>query len=62
MAFEQQKKVDKDYGGNKPVFHQRIVGDSSPEARNDQIADYVIVGTVEEVVPKLIKYYKQNNK
>ena len=25
-------------------------------------ADYVIVGTVEEVVPKLIKYYKQNSK
>ena len=26
------------------------------------IADYVINGTVEEVLPKLIKYYKQNNK
>ena len=26
------------------------------------IADYVIHGTVEEVVPKLIKYYKQNSK
>ena len=27
-----------------------------------RLADYVIVGTVEEVVPKLIKYYKANNK
>ena len=26
------------------------------------IADYIINGTVEEVVPKLIKYYKQNSK
>lgn len=26
------------------------------------IADYVITGTVEEVVPKLIKYYKSNSK
>ena len=26
------------------------------------IADYVINGTVEEVVPKLIKYYKKNSK
>jgi electron transfer flavoprotein alpha subunit len=26
------------------------------------IADYVINGTVEEVVPKMIKYYKQNSK
>lgn len=44
-AFEQQKKVDKDYGGNKPVFHQRIVGDSSPEARNDLLAqnDMIVI-------------------
>ena len=26
------------------------------------IADYVINGTVEEVIPKIIKYYKQNSK
>ena len=26
------------------------------------IADYVINGTVEEVIPKMIKYYKQNSK
>ena len=35
---------------------------SDPDAPNNRIADYVIVGTVEEVVPKLIKYYKQNSK
>ena len=35
---------------------------SDPEAPINKIADYVIVGTVEEVVPKLIKYYKANNK
>ncbi len=35
---------------------------SDPEAPINQIADYIITGTVEEVVPKLIKYYKQNNK
>ncbi len=35
---------------------------SDPDAPINKIADYVIVGTVEEVVPKLIKYYKQNNK
>ena len=26
------------------------------------IADYVITGNLEEVVPKLIKYYKKNSK
>lgn len=35
---------------------------NDPEAPINKIADYVIVGTVEEVVPKLIKYYKQNSK
>ena len=35
---------------------------SDPDAPINNIADYVIVGTVEEVVPKLIKYYKQNSK
>ena len=35
---------------------------SDPDAPINRIADYVIIGTVEEVVPKLIKYYKQNSK
>ncbi len=33
---------------------------SDPDAPINTIADYVITGTVEEVVPKLIKYYKKN--
>lgn len=35
---------------------------SDPDAPINAIADYVINGTVEDVVPKLIKYYKQNTK
>ena len=35
---------------------------SDPDAPINDIADYVINGTVEDVVPKLIKYYKQNSK
>lgn len=35
---------------------------SDPDAPINKIADYVITGTVEDVVPKLIKYYKQNSK
>lgn len=35
---------------------------TDPDAPINKIADYVIVGSVEEVVPKLIKSYKQNNK
>lgn len=35
---------------------------SDSDAPINKIADYVITGTVEDVVPKLIKYYKQNSK
>lgn len=35
---------------------------SDPNAPINTIADYVINGTVEEVIPKLIKYYKANSK
>ena len=35
---------------------------SDPAAPINNIADYVINGTIEEVLPKLIKYYKKNSK
>ena len=35
---------------------------SDPNAPINSIADYVINGTVEEVLPKMIKYYKQTTK
>lgn len=35
---------------------------TDPNAPINQIADYVITGSVEDVVSKMIKYYKQNSK
>lgn len=35
---------------------------TDPDAPINSIADYVITGSVEDVIPKLIKYYKQNSK
>ncbi|MDR1222567.1 MAG: electron transfer flavoprotein subunit alpha/FixB family protein [Tannerella sp.] len=35
---------------------------SDPAAPVNTIADYVITGTVEDVIPKMIKYYKKNSK
>ncbi|MDR2469564.1 MAG: electron transfer flavoprotein subunit alpha/FixB family protein [Tannerella sp.] len=35
---------------------------SDPNAPINAIADYVITGTVEETLPKMIKYYKKNTK
>ena len=35
---------------------------SDPDAPINTIADYVITGNMEDIVPKLIKYYKKNSK
>ena len=35
---------------------------TDPDAPINKIADYVITGSVEDVLPKLMKYYKQNSK
>ena len=35
---------------------------NDPEAPINSIADYVITGNMEDIVPKLIKYYKKNSK
>ncbi|HLP05377.1 MAG TPA: electron transfer flavoprotein subunit alpha/FixB family protein, partial [Paludibacter sp.] len=39
-----------------------IAINSDPQAPINDIADYVITGTIEDVVPKMIKYYKKNSK
>lgn len=39
-----------------------IAINSDPDAPINAIADYVITGTVEEVIPKMIQYYKKNSK
>ena len=41
---------------------QIISINKDPNAPINQIADYVIIGDVAEVLPKMIKYYKQNSK
>ena len=39
-----------------------IAINNDPAAPINAIADYVITGNVEEVIPKMIKYYKKNSK
>lgn len=39
-----------------------IAINNDPNAPINTIADYVITGNVEDVIPKMIKYYKQNSK
>jgi electron transfer flavoprotein alpha subunit len=35
---------------------------NDPNAPVNAIADYIITGTIEDVIPKMIKYYKKNTK
>ena len=35
---------------------------TDPDAPINKIADYAITGDVNEIIPKMIKYYKQNSK
>jgi len=39
-----------------------IAVNSDPQAPVNAIADYIITGTIEEVLPKMITYYKKNTK
>jgi len=35
---------------------------NDPEAPINKIADYAIIGNIEDIIPKMIKYYKENTK
>lgn len=41
---------------------QIIAINTDPNAPINQIADFAIIGRVEDVIPKMIKYYKKNSK
>ena len=44
-AYDHDKREDKYFDGEQPVFHQRVAGDSSPESRNALLAqgDMIII-------------------
>lgn len=37
-AYDQNKREDKNFSGEQPIFHQRVVGDSTSESRNTLLA------------------------
>ena len=53
------------YSGEQPVFHQRIVGDSSPESRNALLAQGDMIGVVADELKSFIdslgRYSKGGN-
>ena len=44
-VYDQRKREDRNFGGEQPIFHQRVAGDSSPESRNALLAqgDMIII-------------------
>lgn len=64
-AYDQRKREDKNYSGELPVFHQRIVGDSSPESRNALLAQGDMIGAVADELKSFIdslgRYSKGGN-
>ena len=64
-VYDQQKREDKNYRGEQPVFHQRIVGDSSPESRNALLAEGDMIGVVADELKSFIdslgRYSKGGN-
>lgn len=64
-AYDQRKHEDKSYSGEQPIFHQRIVGDSSPESRNALLAQGDMIGVVADELKSFIdslgRYSKGGN-
>ena len=61
-AYDQCKREDKNYSGVQPVFHQRIVGDSSPESRNALLAQGDMIGVVADELKSFIDSFGRYNK
>ena len=64
-AYDQRKHEDKSYSSEQPIFHQRIVGDSSPESRNALFAQGDMIGVVADELKSFIdslgRYSKGGN-
>ena len=64
-VYDQCKHEDKSYSGEQPIFHQRIVGDSSPESRNALLAQGDMIGVVADELKSFIdslgRYSKGGN-
>ena len=61
-AYDQRKHEDKNYSGELPIFHQRVVGDSSPESRNALLARGDMIGVVADELKSFIDSFGRYNK
>ena len=61
-VYDQCKREDKNYSGEQPVFHQRIVGDSSPESRNALLAQGDMIGVIADELKSFIDSFGRYSK
>ena len=61
-VYDQRKHEDKNYSGELPVFHQRIVSDSSPESRNALLAQGDMIGIIADELKSFIDSFGRYSK
>lgn len=64
-AYDQNKREDKNFSGEQPIFHQRVVGDSTSESRNILLAQgdmiIVVADELKSFVDSFGRYSKGGN-
>lgn len=64
-AYDQNKREDKNFSGEQPIFHQRVVGDSTSESRNTLLAQgdmiIIIADELKSFVDSFGRYSKGGN-
>lgn len=61
-AYDQNKREDRNYSGEQPVFHQRVAGDSSPESRHALLAQGDMIGIVADELKTFIDSFGRYSK
>ena len=64
-AYDQNKREDKNFSGEQPIFHQRVVGDSTSESRNTLLAQgdmiIIVADELKSFVDSFGRYSKGGN-
>lgn len=64
-VYDQGKREDRNFDGEKPVFHQRMAGDSSPESRNALLAQgdmiVIVADELKSFIDSFGRYAKGGN-
>lgn len=64
-VYDQNRKEDRSFSGEQPVFHQRVAGDSSPESRNALLAQgdmiIIIADELKSFIDSFGRYSKGGN-